>query len=115
MRRRRLLGVGVLALLGLAAWAWVLVPQDPISPEGAARIKEGMTMEEVEGVLGGRKAFSEYPIGLPHPMAVWEGDGGSITVYFVGSGAESRVSGTVQFTRHEPRPFVDRLRAWLCW
>jgi hypothetical protein len=114
-RRRLLLGAGALALLGLAAWTWLLVPPDPISPEGAARIREGMTIEEVEGVLGGGKAFLEYPSGLLHSTAVWEGDGGLVTVYFVGRDSESRVSGTAEFTRREPRRFLDRLRRLLPW
>jgi hypothetical protein len=106
---------GVLALVGLAALTWLLVPPDPFSPEGAARIREGMTIEEVEGVLGGRKAFLEYPSGHLHSTAVWGDDGGSITVYLVQNDSEFRVSGAALFTRREPRPLLDRLRRLLPW
>jgi hypothetical protein len=54
MTRRRLLLFGLLAaLLVLGAGAWVVWPRMAITPENAAKIKQGMTLAEVESILGG--------------------------------------------------------------
>jgi hypothetical protein len=52
--RRRLLVFGLLAgLLALGAGVWLLWPRTAITRENAARIRPGMTLEEVETILGG--------------------------------------------------------------
>jgi hypothetical protein len=56
MRKRRLLlvGVGALALLGLAAF-WLIadaLPRPGITERNYRRIQMGMTLEEVQGILG---------------------------------------------------------------
>ena len=52
--RRRLLLFGVLAgLLAMAASNWLFWPRTAITRENAAHIREGMTRQEVEAILGG--------------------------------------------------------------
>ena len=60
MSRRRLL----LMLLGCAAVgcaALALMPGDPISPANFEKIQLGMTLQEVEVILGRRSAISQPP------------------------------------------------------
>jgi outer membrane protein assembly factor BamE (lipoprotein component of BamABCDE complex) len=55
MARRRALLFGLLVavvVLGVSAWATWPRPS-AITPENAARIEKGMTLAEVEGILGG--------------------------------------------------------------
>ncbi len=53
-RKRRLLPFGSAAvLLALAALAWPLWPRTTITREHAAEIEEGMTLAEVETIMGG--------------------------------------------------------------
>jgi hypothetical protein len=54
MTRRHLLLFGLpVALVALGVWGWMLLPRTAITPENAAKIKEGMTLAEVEAILGG--------------------------------------------------------------
>ena len=56
-RRRVLLGLGALILLGAAAWVTTsLLPtkqKHNITEDGYERIKKGMTLAEVEAIMGG--------------------------------------------------------------
>jgi hypothetical protein len=52
--RRRVLLFGLLAgLLALGAGVWLLWPRTAITRENAAKIRDGMTLTEVEAILGG--------------------------------------------------------------
>jgi hypothetical protein len=51
--RRLLLFVPSTGLVGLAVAAWLLWPRTAIKRANAAKIKEGMTLAEVEAILGG--------------------------------------------------------------
>jgi hypothetical protein len=51
MTRRRLLLFGL--PIGLAIGVWLLWPRSAITRENAAKIQNGMTLEEVEAILGG--------------------------------------------------------------
>ena len=54
MTRRRVLLLGLLATaVGVAAAAWLLWPRTAITRENAAKVREGMTLAEVEAILGG--------------------------------------------------------------
>jgi hypothetical protein len=57
MTRRRMLLFGLLAavaaVVGIAVAAWLLWPGSAITRENAADIREGMTLAEVEAMLGG--------------------------------------------------------------
>jgi hypothetical protein len=105
-----------LVLAGTGSAFLLLAPPDPISPEGAARIKVGMTEEEVEKVLSGEQA--SFGIGGDwHWTAAWRGDDGGIVVHF----ADGRVSEPAWFNRESfllrpvSRTPLDRLHAWLGW
>ena len=56
MTRRRVLLLGsVASFVGLVAGVWAILPRpSAINRENAAKIKEGMTLAEVEAILGGR-------------------------------------------------------------
>jgi hypothetical protein len=54
IRRRRLLVFGLLAgLFAVGVGGWMLWPRTAITREDAAKIQVGMTLEEVEAILGG--------------------------------------------------------------
>lgn len=54
MTLRRLLLFGLLAgLIALGACVWLLWPRTAITRENAAKIREGMTLAEVQAILGG--------------------------------------------------------------
>jgi hypothetical protein len=52
-RRRHLLLAMPATLVTLAVGAWLFWPRTAITPENAARIQPGMTLAEVEVILGG--------------------------------------------------------------
>jgi hypothetical protein len=55
MRKRLLLGLGLLALVLLGGYLvlWLTAPSHRITAEAAAKIRAGMTEQQVEGLLGG--------------------------------------------------------------
>jgi hypothetical protein len=57
-RRRRLLlvGLGALALLGCGLIVWLTYPRHRLNQASYERIEVGMTLEEVEAILGGPAA-----------------------------------------------------------
>jgi hypothetical protein len=127
MRRRRLL-LGVLAvwavlLAGMGAGLALLLPEDPITPEAAARIREGMTEEEVEQLLGGRKATLSLDgrevgsLGNSRGKAsLWVGEKGFIAVGFADDERSGcRVDRSAEFIPEKPPPFLSRLRRLLSW
>jgi hypothetical protein len=124
-RRRVLLGGVVLLALGVAV---VTLPRltrkinpPAVSHERYGRIKEAMTVEEVEAVLGvppGDYQTRRHRL-IANTLAggdyVWRGDEGAIVVYFDGSGrVESHlfidISGDIV---DEGPSFVERLKGWL--
>jgi len=62
MSRRRLIlfGVPVVVVLGVGAWVFWVQPRTAITRENAAKIEVGMTLAEVEAILGGPARF-EFP------------------------------------------------------
>jgi hypothetical protein len=125
-RRVYLLGVGLALLaLGLAFTDWALSLQPGVTEANARRIRAGMTLAEVEAILGGR--YSELILGRPcrvaaasgHTLpptswtACWDSDSG---VAFVNFDRGDQVKGVVFMPSEAdgPPPF-SRLRAWLGW
>jgi hypothetical protein len=93
-RRRRLLAI--LAVVVLAVSGWLLWPRTGITPENAAKIRPGMTMAEVETLLGGpagdyrtcddRGLHGTVECFGEGQEQVWEGDEGSVHVWFDAAG-----------------------------
>jgi hypothetical protein len=93
MRVRLLLAGGVPAILGL--FLFFIWPYDAISPASCERIQEGMTLPEVEVILGGPSGAytrdgNDWSMGMlsgglrqiNHRRLVWVIDNGGIRVDF---------------------------------
>ncbi len=135
-RPRLLLSVavaGAAVAIVLAGGAWLLWPRTAITRENAAKLKAGMTLAEVEAILGGpgqyelagRAAEAEPAarawdavliLGFPPGATAakrWDGEGLAVRVFLDEGG---RVAGTQCLTiavypLHETP--LDRLRRWL--
>jgi hypothetical protein len=122
-----LLGLGLaLVALALAFSDWALSLRPGVTEANARRVRPGMTLAEVETLMGGRADYGIWPLlnWEPHkelprqPQAreareVWEGSGGRVSVMF---DEHNRVTES-RFDRHyysTANP-LDRLRAWLGW
>jgi hypothetical protein len=132
MRRRRLLlEAGALALLALTGLAVLrrLPPRPGITRANYERLREGMTVQQVEGILGGSPGnysrFSDKEAGLwaldfEDPelsrqyfrgREVWVGDELAVAVWFNDGGLVRRKAA---FDIVEPT-FLERLRRLLPW
>ena len=97
MRNKRLLwcvaaGVFLLAA-GFTVFVFVHVLPDRITPENCDRIEVGMSLEEVEAILGGPADLEDdhADAGIPlGPSKTWVGEQSAVVVSFEPSG---RVSG----------------------
>src|SRR5262245_48009928 len=122
-RRVYLLGLGV-ALVGLALafTDWALSLRPGVSEQNVKRIRPGMTLAEVEALLGGR-AGEEHPLEewagpvvrawARHWGRFWRGAAGRAEVCF---DRDERV----EWAAFRPAPGgttgpLARLRAWLGW
>ncbi len=139
------LGVGVcVVVLALGITEWLLIP--PGEPPGVTesnvrRLRRGMTLEEVEAVLG----VFEGSIAIPAPQGASQltdreglrallndperrkdivGDktwlvrpakGGSAAIQFGENGRLRRAEWWPGGQRQEPTSLLDRLRSWLGW
>jgi hypothetical protein len=113
---RRLLLFGLPAVLSVAlVAAWLLWPRTAITPENYEKIQAGMTLAEVEAILGGpaRDETAGPPrtamIQSVRPDREWNSDRVSIWVYL-------DAEGRVRECRAIPVPAesgLDRLRRWL--
>jgi hypothetical protein len=114
--RRRLLVLAVAgAAVALAVGAWWVWPRSAITPENAARIQPGMTVEELEAILGcppGNYATGPLEIDQPfqEPKQVprwtriaWTSDVASINVWLDAKGRVDEVE-TVLVRRRDERP-----------
>jgi hypothetical protein len=113
--RLYLLGAGLaLVALGLAFTDWALSLQPGVTAPNARRIRPGMSLSEVEKILG-RPA--DFEMTSPHGhgrrivmYALWEAPTGNVRVHL---DENARVE-LVEFTTQD-ETFLDRLRAWLGW
>jgi hypothetical protein len=75
LRHRVLVGAGVLALLGAVAGLWVATsfpsPGPGITEENYGRIREGMSREDVEAILGGPPGIYGEDIDWLYERARW--------------------------------------------
>jgi hypothetical protein len=111
-----LLGVG-LALIGLAlaVTAWVIGPTPGVTEANSRRIQEGMTMKEVEVILGGSGQWRwSIEEGMYETRAYdWTGAAGVVVVSSRGSWGGPRCVFESRFYRTaDPIP-LERLRTWL--
>jgi hypothetical protein len=113
-RRRLLLGAGVLAAAGLLGAYGLMPPKPGVTRANCERIREGMTVPQVEHLLGGPPTYTYEPGGttftdygkLPTERA-WLGAEGAVSVRFM--------QGRVQSCRWKQRPLLNRLRLLLPW
>jgi hypothetical protein len=115
-RRRVVVGLGVLALVGVAAYVvWPRGPQP--CRETFERVRDGMTYEEVCATVGGPSrdrlngpmtAGSGDSVTYAGADVWWAGDAG-LAVYYDGSGQAARVQ---VFEVAHPSAW-SRLRDWL--
>jgi hypothetical protein len=118
-RRVYLLGLGLALLaLGLAFTDWVLSFQPGATEANVKRIRVGMTLEEVEALLGGPARVTcklgEWPDnGQPRRRACfWGGATGATCITLDVTG---RVE-SAEWARSTEQPSpLARLRAWLGW
>jgi hypothetical protein len=141
MRRKRLLlwafvAVGAVAL-GLLAVVVLTSPRPGVTQENYGRIAYGMTLAEVQGLLGGEgeepepmgNTFVRPPLGMMRaiwfagePMSntfvhTWRGDGLTVYVSFQGGlvTQRARVKDGQGETEVPPEPFPARLLRLLPW
>jgi hypothetical protein len=135
-RRRLLLStiVAIVVAVVLAVVVWLLQPPTAITRENAAKIKEGMAMDEVEAILGGAARDEttgpvireEPPEFAPRdasgrsfritildqrPHLEWHSDEVRIWVHFDSNG---NVTECTYFPTHRAEEsLLDKLRRWL--
>jgi hypothetical protein len=133
-RRVYLLGIGLaLVALALALTDWVLSLQPGVTETNVKRIKDGMTLDQVEALLGGpgSKGHQPPPKGVRvrfygfskddrdyHWEYHWTGASGYVSVTFVspwGVPEGCRRVEHARFVRTASSSPFQRLRAWLGW
>jgi hypothetical protein len=87
--------------------AFCFIERDPISRGNCDRIKEGMTLKEVEAILG-READGVLKLGLCYR---WEGSRGQIFVHMAGT--EPNFVETALFVKDPPQTIREKIRDWL--
>lgn len=121
-RRRRLICLGLLGWLGIAAGlaAWLFWPPEPgLTPANFSRVRRGMSYAQVVALLG---EPDELPRQQPWsiPSGIWRGNGCVAHVSFSftdldvthGSFLEIGAGRRIQ-TPDEREPLPSKLRRWL--
>ena len=127
-RRVYLLGVGLaLVALALAFTDWALSLRPGVTEMNAKRIRPGMTLAEVEAIVG-KPNLGGLVLPSPAPpfegeewvpevesgTLIWESSDGSIFVEFNRKGVAT--GETTWIPSNDARPgLLARLRAWLRW
>ena len=97
--------IALLCVLG----AVVFWPRDHVTQPNFDRIEKGMTVQEVEDILGPGLPYRPW-CDADHLSLTWEGRDLQIIVSF--DGPEKRVLWRGYYPR-ENRPLLDRVRVWL--
>jgi hypothetical protein len=114
------LGVGIaLVALAFAGAEQILALRPGVTEANARRIRMGMSLEQVERLLGGRATNEQYlpPIccmpveGIIKPSfrRQWILPSGTVSVFFGIRGTVTQV----HFQRTAPEPLLSQLRSWL--
>jgi hypothetical protein len=117
-RRVYWLGVGItLVALVFALTNYVIGPSPGVTEANAGRIRNGMTMKEVETILGGpgRRVFEEGAPGISSQGYQWVAAGGQVVVVFNRRGGSSPAVSQALFIRTASPSLLARLRTWLGW
>jgi hypothetical protein len=110
-RRMYLLGVGLaLVALALAFTDWALSLQPGVTEAKVRRIRQGMTLAEVEGIFGRSPDRRDGGGGCRFEICQWRTPEKVATVEL----RDGRVYEVDWYERLSPGPF-DRLRTWLGW
>ena len=119
MRRKRLLlrafvAVGAVAL-GLLTLVVLTSPRPGVTEENYGRITYGMTLAEVQGLLGG-EGEEWTPMGNSL-IGTWRGDGLTVSVSFQGGRVwqRARMKDGRGWSEVPPEPFPARLLRVLPW
>jgi hypothetical protein len=119
------------ALLLFGVGAWLLYPRSAITRANAEKIREGMTLAEVEAILGGPPRDDStglltgdnnpdgtgstiwiWPAPMPNsPALEWVSDHVAVRVHFDDAGRAESVS-RIPLCRAE-EGLLDRFRRWL--
>jgi hypothetical protein len=113
-----LLGMGLaLVALAFAFTNYVIGPSPGVTEANARRIRNGMTMEEVEAIFGGpgRRVFEEGAPGISSQGYQWVAAGGQVVVVFNRRGGSSPAVSQALLIRTASPSLLARLRAWLGW
>ncbi len=116
-----LAGVGLaLVALGLGFTDWALTPPPGVSAANVRRIRSGMTLAEVEGILGG-PAGATLAAEMRRDGAVvkraryWNAPAGIACVIFDSRGRAVDSGFDPETIPGEVASPLSRLRAWLGW
>ena len=118
MCRRRLFGVGAVALLGVVGFVtflWLTSPNPGASWDNFRRFREGMPVRDVEALLGKPCEVYESPT---YPTRCWRGEEVEISLTFFSDtllcGYADLSNGDREYIRRD-ETFLDRIRRWLHW
>jgi hypothetical protein len=107
------LGVGLALVAGAFLLTDVLLWRPGVTERNVRRIRPGLTLKEVEGLLGRHNGGTVIMGGLA-PILTWEGERGNACVQFSVAG---RAEGAtfLPFQTPQAESPLARLRTWLGW
>ena len=111
--KRKLAWVCLLVSPLVLSGAYFVLPRDPITQANCDKINQGMTLKEVEAILGKKSCW--VPALSCQEGYVWHGKTGSIYVY---SDRAPELEGAlvrrVDFVTHEnSQGLLEKIRDWL--
>jgi hypothetical protein len=121
MRKKLVLVLGVVALLGLAAplWGRLQPPRPGVTEANFHRLHRGIIQREAEAILGGAgEPGPQVPSGYSR---CWEGEHCDVCLEFsdclpIASAGQLRTEeGRVEPLPAKPTPFWDQVRSMLPW
>jgi hypothetical protein len=129
MRRRRLLlgltGVALLVVAGFGVLIWLTSPTPGVTLDNFRRLREGMSIRDVEALLGKPDRVFE---GAARTHRVWRGEEVVISLTWDADDADRLWVGFAEPPGQEWNPntgyyeriqkdesFLDRIRRWLHW